>query len=50
LLVEYSKDMKACEVIKGTHADESYSVIDEVIYYKGRIYLIPTLKLREMVL
>lgn len=41
LLVEYSMDRKACEVMEGTHADERYRVMDEVIYYKGRIYLVP---------
>jgi hypothetical protein len=40
LLVEYSKVKKACEVLGGTHADEHYHVMDEVIYYKGRIYLV----------
>lgn len=49
-LVEYSKDRKAYEVLEGTHADERYRVMDEVIYYKGRIYLVPNLKLRERVL
>jgi hypothetical protein len=39
LLVEYSKDRRACEILEGTHADERYRVMDEVIYYKGRIFL-----------
>jgi hypothetical protein len=50
LLVEYSKDRRACEVLEGTHADERYRVMDEVIYYKGRIYLVPNSQLRERVL
>ena len=41
LLIEYSKDKNVCEKLEGTHADERYRVMDEVIYYKGRIYLVP---------
>ena len=43
LLVEYSKDKRACEVLEGTHVDERYRVMDEVIYYKEPIYLVPNL-------
>ena len=50
LLVEYSKDRKACEVLEGTHADEHYHVMDEAIYYKGCIYLVPSSQLRDGVL
>jgi len=50
LLVEYSKVRKACEVLEGTHADERYRVMDEVIYYKGHIYLVLNSQLRERVL
>lgn len=32
LLVEYSNDRRACEILEGTHADERYWVMDEVIY------------------
>ena len=49
-MVEYSKDTKACEVLEGTHANERYRVMDEVIYYKGCIYLVPNMQLRERVL
>ena len=50
LLVEYSKDRRAYEILEGIHADEHYRVMDEVIYYKGRIFLVPNLLLRERVL
>ena len=50
LLVEYSKYRRACEVLEGTHADECYRVMDEVIYYKGCIFFIPNSWLRERVL
>jgi len=50
LLLKYSKDRRACEILEGTHADDRYRVMDEVIYYKGRIFLVPNLQLRERVL
>ena len=50
LLVEYSKDRWACEVLEGAHIDERYRVMDEVIYYKGRISLVPSSQLRERLL
>jgi len=39
LLVEYSKDMFECEVLDGQVADDRYRVVDEIIYYKDRIFL-----------
>lgn len=50
LLVDYSKDRRACEILEGTHADEHYRVMDEVIYYKGLIYLVPNSQLKERIL
>ena len=32
LLVEYSKDRFACEVLDGQVADDRYRVVDEIIY------------------
>ena len=40
LLVEYSKDCWACKILEGSYADERYKVMDEVIYYKGCIFLV----------
>ena len=39
-----------CEILDGNHGDEHYSVMDDVIYYKGHIYLVPGSKLREKIL
>ena len=39
LLVEYYKDRFACEVLDGQVTDDRYKMIDEVIYYKDRIFL-----------
>lgn len=50
LLVEYSMNRRACEILEGTHADERNRVMDEVIYYKVRIFLVPSPQLRERVL
>jgi len=50
LLVEYSKDRRACEILEGSYADERYRVMDEVIYYKGHIFLVSGSQLRERIL
>lgn len=48
--MEYSKNRHACEILDGTHGDDRYRVMDEVIYYKDMIYLVPRLQLREKIL
>lgn len=50
LLVEYSKDRQVCDILKGSYAVEHYMVMDEVIYYKGHIFLVSRSQLRERVL
>lgn len=50
LLVEYSKDRFACEILDGQVQDNRYRVVDEVIYYKDRIYLVPGSKLKEEIM
>ena len=47
LLVEYSKDQHACEVMHGSVSDDRYSVVDDVIYYKGRVFLVLGSQLKE---
>ena len=39
LLVEYSKDRFACDVLDGQVADDRYRVVNEIIYYRDRIFL-----------
>jgi hypothetical protein len=50
LLVEYSKNKFACEVLDGQVPDDRYRVVDDVIYYKDRIYLVPDSHLRQKVM
>jgi hypothetical protein len=40
LLVEYSKNKFACEVMGGQVQDDNLTVMDDIIYYKGRILLV----------
>jgi hypothetical protein len=40
LLVEYSKNKFACEVMDGQIQDDQYRFIDDVIFYKERFYLV----------
>jgi hypothetical protein len=41
LLVEYSKNQFACQLMDGQIQDDNFRVIDDIIYYKGRIFLVP---------
>ena len=50
LLVEYSKDEFACDILDGVVLDERFRVMDEFIYYKDRIYLAKNSKLKEKIL
>jgi uracil DNA glycosylase len=50
LLVEYSKNKFACEVMDGKIQDDRYRVIDDVIFYKDRVYLVPDLGLKKKIL
>ena len=50
LLVEYSKNKFACEVMDGQIQDDQYRVIDDVIFYKDRVYLVPYSGLKKKIL
>jgi hypothetical protein len=41
LQVEYSKSKFACELMDGKIQDDRYRFMNDIIYYKGRIYLVP---------
>jgi len=49
LLVDYSKDKQACDILNGTHWHDRFQVMDDVIYYKDRIYLVPGSQLKERI-
>ena len=40
LLVEYSKNTFACELMDGIAKDDWYKVVDDIIYNKIRIFLV----------
>jgi hypothetical protein len=50
LLVEYSKNTFACELMEGIIQDDRYKVVDDIIYYKDRIYLVPESTLKDKIL
>jgi hypothetical protein len=50
LLVEYSKDVFAGELIDGKIYDDMYTIVDDIIYYKGRIYLVLESTLKRKIL
>jgi hypothetical protein len=50
LLVEYSKNKFACEVLDGKIQDDKYRVIDDVVFYKEIFYLVPDSGLKKKIL
>jgi hypothetical protein len=50
LLVKYSKNKFACEVLEGKVQDDRYRVMDDIIFYKDRVYLVPRSGLRKNIL
>ena len=50
LLVEHSKDKFACELLDGQIQDDRYRVIDDIIYYKNRIFLVLESPLKNKIL
>jgi hypothetical protein len=50
LLVEYSKNKFACKLMDGEVQDDMYMIIYEIIYCKGRIYLVPESLFKKKVL
>jgi hypothetical protein len=50
LLVEYSKNKFACQILDGQVSDDRYRVINDIIYYKDPIYLVPEFQLKDKIL
>jgi hypothetical protein len=50
LLVEHSKDWFVCELMDGHIQDDRYRVVDDIIYYRDSIYLVPESTLREEIM
>ena len=50
LLVEYSKNKFACELLDRQIQDDRYRLIDDIIHYKNRIYFVPELALKKMIM
>jgi hypothetical protein len=49
-LAEYSKNQFACEILDNRTQDDRYIVIDDIIYYKNRIYLVPESHLKDKIM
>jgi hypothetical protein len=41
LVMEYAKDQFACQLLDGQVQDDNFRVINDLIYYKDRIFLVP---------
>jgi hypothetical protein len=50
LIVEYAKDQFACKLLDGQIQDDNFRVINDLIYYKGRIFLVPGSALKAKIM
>lgn len=50
LPMEYSKNKFSCKILNGLIQDDKYHVVDDIIYYKGRIYLVLESQLKEKIM
>jgi hypothetical protein len=50
LIVEYAKDQFTCQLLDGQIQDDNFRVINDLIYYKGRIFLVPGSALKAKIL
>jgi hypothetical protein len=41
LVMEYAKDQFACQLLDGQVQDDNFKVMNDLIYYKDRIFLVP---------
>ena len=46
----YSKNKFTCEILDGLVQDDKYNIVDDIIYYKGGIYLVPESGLKKKIL
>ena len=49
-MVEYPKDNFSCELLDGQIQGDRYRVIDDIIYYKNTIFLVPESPLKKKIL
>jgi hypothetical protein len=50
LVMEYSENQSACQVMDRKIQDDNFRIIDGLIYYKGRIFLVPESAFKAKVL
>ena len=50
IILEYAKDSFATKILDKLVDDNRYKVVDELIYYKNMIFLVPGSKTKERIL
>lgn len=50
LSAEYAKNQFACALANRLIQDDTYKIVDDIIYYKDKIYLVPESTLKEKIL
>ena len=48
-LLEYSRNTFACQLMDKQFQDDRYKVVEDVIYYKDKIFLVPKLKMKMII-
>ena len=50
IITEYARDSWASEIVDGIVIDTRYTLVDDLIIYKNRIFLVPGSKVKRIVL
>ena len=50
IVAKYAKDTWAFDIVEGTTIDTRYTLVDDLIIYKNRIYLVPRSKVKQLIL
>ena len=50
IIAEYARDSWASRIVDGTVLDTRYTLVDDLIIYKNRIFLVPGSKVKHIVM
>ena len=50
IIAEYARDSWASGIVDGTVVDTMYTLVDDLIIYKNRIFLVPGSKMKRIVM
>jgi hypothetical protein len=50
LVMEYARNQFTCQIMDGQIQDDNFRIVDGLVYYKGRIFLVPESTFKAKVL